>query len=141
VPVGGAVGHAGGSGGQGDGHQGGDPGGDPAAAPAATADGVGGPQGDALAGGGVGQLLEAAAAVGGQVHGHPPDPGLGCVVVAQPRPAGRGARVRLLHDLLGLVQVTGHREQDAEQPADGGRVELLESLGVGHVLGFRVGKV
>jgi hypothetical protein len=48
---------------------------------------------------------------------------------------------RLLHDLIGLVQVTGHREQDAEQPADGGRVELLESLGVGHVLGFRVGKV
>jgi len=70
--------------------------------------------------------------VGGQVHGHPPDPGLGHVVVADPAPAGRGPGERLLDHLLGLVEVAGHREQLTEQPPHGGRVELLESLGVGY---------
>jgi hypothetical protein len=49
-----------------------------------------------------------AGAVGGQVHRHPADPGLGPVVVAQPLPAGRRPRECLLHDLLGLVEVAGH---------------------------------
>jgi cysteinyl-tRNA synthetase len=41
----------------------------------------------------------------------------------------------------GFVEVAGHREQLAEQPSDGGDVELLESLGVGHAPRFRVGGI
>jgi hypothetical protein len=66
--------------------------------------------------------------VGGQVHRHPPNPGLGDLVLAQPRPAGRGPGQGLLDDVLGVVEVAGDQVELADQATEDGGVELVEAL-------------
>jgi Haloacid dehalogenase-like hydrolase len=81
-----------------------------------------------------GLAAQHAGPIGGQVHRHPAHPGLGGVVVTSPRPAHRSPGERLLHDLLGLMQVASHQEQLAEEPTDRSRVERLEAADAGHRL-------
>jgi hypothetical protein len=68
----------------------------------------------------------------GQVDRHPPHPGLGQVVAADPRPAGHRPGERLLHDVLRFGKVTGDGVQLPDQPCVGRRVERVEVVGVLH---------
>jgi hypothetical protein len=60
--------------------------------------------------------------IGGQIHGHPPHPGLGRRNDAA-APADRGTGERLLDDVLGLVQLPGHQQELTDQAGEGAGIE------------------
>src|SRR4029453_18159876 len=56
----------------------------------------------------------------------PPPPGLGGAVAAQLGPAQGGPGQRLLHGVLGVLEVAGDQEQLADQAVEHRHVEVLE---------------
>jgi hypothetical protein len=65
----------------------------------------------------------------GQVGGHPPDPGPGLIVAADPLPLAMGAQERLLGGVLGRLPAPGHGVGEPDHPVALALIERLEPLG------------